>query len=232
MTITTLLLDIAGTVVRSGSFEDVFRRVYADVLGVAVPDEHIRTNTGRKKATLFAEVVRQFAPERAGEPDLPERMASAFDRGLIDHVRAHPPEVLSGVPEALERARGSGLTVGYVTGFAHAPAAALLEACGLEERAVLVGSDEVEHGRPAPDLIFEAMRRLGVPAAAAVAYAGDTPGDIRSGVAAGCARVFGLTCGAHSARELEEAAAGHDAVAIVESLEVAVDRLAGLGLRA
>ena len=89
---------------------------------------------------------------------------------------------------------------------------------------MLVGSNEIRRGRPAPDLIHEAMRRLSLGEPAAVAYAGDTPGDIASGVAAGCGHVYGLTCGAHDRGELEAAAQGTAAV-VVGSLREAVDDL-------
>ena len=221
--ITTFLLDISGTVVRSGGFEAVFHRVYREILDTGVSAEEVRTNTGRKKAQLFAEVVRTHAVDREGEPGLIERMTRAFDAFMLDAIEADPPPVLPGVPEALRTLADRGVTVGYVTGFARQPAQRLLDASGLAH-AVLVGSDEVEHGRPAPDLILEAMRRLHLTDPRAVAYAGDTPVDIGSGLAAGCGRVFGLACGAHAREELEAAARGTPAV-VVGSLLEAVGRL-------
>jgi len=221
--IETFLLDISGTVVRSGGFEAVFHRVYEEILGVRVPDEEVRTSTGRKKAHLFAEVIDRHAPQRADEAGLVEQMTGAFDAFMLEAIDDDPPPVLPGVREALSALQERGIGVGYVTGFAREPAQRLLEVSKLRYD-VLVGSDEVENGRPAPDLIFEAMRRLGIASAGAVAYAGDTPVDIHSGLAAGCAMVFGLTCGAHAREELEAAAWGQRAL-VVESLLEAVGRL-------
>lgn len=223
---TTFLLDISGTVVRSGGFEAVFHRVYREVLGVEVSPEAVRVGTGRKKAHLFASVVASHAPDRVGEPGLVRRMTEAFDAFMLEAIEASPPPVLEGVPEALEQLAARGVAVGYVTGFARAPAARLLALSGLEY-AVLVGSDEVEFGRPAPDLILEAMRRLHVADAQSVAYAGDTPVDIASGLAAGCAHVYGLACGAHGRTELEAAARGTPARVVEDLLEAVGDVLAG-----
>ena len=205
--IETFLLDISGTVVRSGGFEAVFHRVYREVLGVDVSAESVRVNTGRKKAELFAEMVAEHAPERACESGLIERMTSGFDRFMLEAIEADPPPVLEGVREAMKLLEHGGVTVGYVTGFARRPAERLLKVSELGY-AVLVGSDEVQRGRPAPDLILEAMRRLGQADPATVAYAGDTPVDVLSGLAAGCGRVYGLTCGAHDRAELDEVARG------------------------
>lgn len=221
--ITTFLLDISGTVVRSGGFEAVFHRVYREVLDIDVSAEEVRVNTGRKKAHLFAEVVRSHAPGREGEPGLIERMTEVFDAFMLEAIEANPPPVLEGVREAMRLLGERGVTVGYVTGFAREPAQRLLQVAGLDY-AVLVGSDEVASGRPAPDLILEAMRRLGLSDARQVAYAGDTPVDVGSGVAAGCGLVFALTCGAHSRAELEAAAKG-TAARIVGSLLEAVEGL-------
>ncbi len=216
----TFLLDISGTVVRSGGFEAVFHRVYRELLDVEVSAEEVRVNTGRKKAQLFAEVVGAHAPDRTGDGGLIERMVGAFDAFMFDEIEQSPPPVLDGVREAMEILASKNVTVGYVTGFARKPALRLLEASKLDH-AVLVGSDEVESGRPAPDLIHEAMRRLDLTDTSTIAYAGDTPVDILSGLAAECGNVYGLTCGAHERAELEVAASGTPA-RVVDSLLEAV----------
>lgn len=219
--IDTFLLDISGTVVRSGGFEAVFHRVYCELLNVEVSADEIRVNTGRKKAHLFAEVLEAHAPDRAQEPGLIDRMTDAFNAFMLQAIKQHPPPVLDGVREAMELLASKDITVGYVTGFARKPAERLLEVSDLDH-AVLVGSDEVESGRPAPDLIHEAMRRLDRTDPSAIAYAGDTPVDIQSGLAAKCGRVYGLTCGAHHRAELEHAAHGTPAE-VFESLLDAVN---------
>lgn len=222
--INTFLLDIAGTVVRSGGFEAVFHRVYDEVLGVDVSAESVRVNTGRKKAELFAQVVAEHARPRVGQTGLIERMTEAFDAFMLEAIEQRPPPVLDGVREAMEFLASKNITVGYVTGFARTPALRLLEVSKLGY-ATLVGSDEIQRGRPAPDLIHEATRRLSVDDPAAVAYAGDTPGDIASGLAASCGRVYGLTCGAHDRAELEAAAIGTPAMVVGSLLDAVHDLL-------
>ena len=64
-------------------------------------------------------------------------------------------------------------------------------------------SDEVERGRPYPDMIHALMGQLNVSDARRVAKVGDTPVDLQEGEQAGCGRVIGVTGGTHSRRELE-----------------------------
>ncbi len=66
-----------------------------------------------------------------------------------------------------------------------------------------VTSDEVERGRPHPDMLLKAMRDLGISDARAVAKVGDTPSDLEEGTAAGCGMVVGVTGGSHTAEQLK-----------------------------
>ena len=66
-----------------------------------------------------------------------------------------------------------------------------------------IASDEVERGRPYPQMIEKAMRILGVTNPKAVVNIGDTPSDLLSGRAAGVALNLGLTNGTHSRDQLD-----------------------------
>lgn len=63
-------------------------------------------------------------------------------------------------------------------------AVARLEAAGLPVPAALVTSDEIDHGKPAPDGFLLAARRLGADPAACVVLE-DAPAGVRAGKAAG-----------------------------------------------
>jgi len=67
-----------------------------------------------------------------------------------------------------------------------------------------VASDEVEYGRPYPDMIFKAMELTGVNDVKNVAKVGDTASDMQQGTAAKCAWVIGVTTGAYSKEDLEK----------------------------
>jgi beta-phosphoglucomutase-like phosphatase (HAD superfamily) len=69
----------------------------------------------------------------------------------------------------------------------------------------VVASDEVINGRPAPDLIYEGMRRLDISDPSHVGVAGDSPSDLEAGTAAGCRIVVGVGHGTHTLAQLAEA---------------------------
>jgi HAD superfamily hydrolase (TIGR01509 family) len=77
---------------------------------------------------------------------------------------------------------------------------------------VILGGDQAEKQKPAPDLLLLALERLGADAAAA-AYVGDSPFDMQAATAAGMFAV-GVTWGGIHGRE-----ALTDADVIVDSPE-------------
>jgi phosphonoacetaldehyde hydrolase len=96
-------------------------------------------------------------------------------------------DVIPGVPETIERCRERGLGIGSSTGYT----AEIMEvvmararAQGFSPDAMLCASDIAE-GRPAPWLIFENARRLGVYPMAAIAKVDDTVAGIEAGINAG-----------------------------------------------
>jgi phosphoglycolate phosphatase-like HAD superfamily hydrolase len=70
---------------------------------------------------------------------------------------------------------------------------------------VLVGTDEVPHGKPAPDSALLALKQLRVEAADTW-YVGDALSDVAMSLAAGM-RPLGVTTGACSEEQLLEAGA-------------------------
>ena len=90
-----------------------------------------------------------------------ERVGGYFDAHFMDHVGE--VRVMPGARELLARLRERGLPTAIVTNTPRAIAADVLSFKGLFELVdELVGADEVEHAKPAPDLVVEACRRLDV----------------------------------------------------------------------
>ena len=93
-----------------------------------------------------------------------------------------------GIETTLERLRGR-VELGVFTGASHSSALILLEAAGLADRfGVVVGGDEVEQQKPAPDGVLLACKSLRVNPASA-AYVGDSPSDLQAARSSG-ARAF------------------------------------------
>lgn len=110
-----------------------------------------------------------------------------------------------GVSETFEALHKLGLKVAVDTGFDRKITDALLQRLGWAERGLIdfsVTSDEVERGRPFPDMIFRAMAQFGIKDAASVIKIGDTGSDIQEGRAAGCGMLVAVTTGAFSVDQL------------------------------
>jgi beta-phosphoglucomutase-like phosphatase (HAD superfamily) len=104
--------------------------------------------------------------------------------GVVTRYRDRPAPVIAGAPEAVRRIAGRYPVA--VASSAHREVIdAALAALGLEDVLdTVVSSDEVEHGKPAPDVYLEAARRLGVSPSRCLVVE-DSLNGVRSGKAAG-----------------------------------------------
>ncbi len=79
---------------------------------------------------------------------------------VVDRYRREGPPIIEGAADAVRRIADDH-PVAVASSAHRAVIDAALEAIGLADRfAVVVSSDEVAHGKPAPDVYLEAARRL------------------------------------------------------------------------
>ncbi|WP_235680256.1 HAD family hydrolase [Paenibacillus albicereus] len=110
--------------------------------------------------------------------------------GLMQQKR--PALALPGVPELLAACRTAGLPAAVVTADETTSAVQHLSWLGLDGYfAEIIGTDQVDRGKPYGDMVELACRRLGVDPAR-VAVVGDTNGDMRMARAAGAGAAIGL----------------------------------------
>lgn len=99
--------------------------------------------------------------------------------GLIHRVQP-----IASVVELAQKIKGK-LPIGVATGGEHHVASRTLKAIGLDGFFdTLVTADDVEHGKPAPDIFLEAARRLNVEPTSCLVIE-DADNGIRAAVAAG-----------------------------------------------
>lgn len=193
-----VVFDIAGTTVRDiGFVERAFLSVAAEY-ELGLDSAWIKPRMGVNKLAVMREAL---ACGHARTSATAEELASAFEVAIDREVESGAAPALPGAAELIRELQAAGVRVAFTTGFSRKTALRVLEVAGLEGDAV-VASDEVAKGRPAPDLVFESMRRTGVGNAASVAVVGDTPSDLGCGTAAGAALVVGIGHGTHSLEEL------------------------------
>jgi HAD superfamily hydrolase (TIGR01509 family) len=155
-----------------------------------VREEYVRERGGRYDAEIQRAMMgmsstewSRYLHDVAGVPDEPDEINRAVVQRMLDRYRERLP-LIDGAVEAVER-----MAARYPLGLASSSNRELidtvLEVSGLARyfRAT-VSSEEVAHGKPAPDVYLEAARRLGV-APERCAAVEDSHGGIRSAKAAG-----------------------------------------------
>jgi beta-phosphoglucomutase-like phosphatase (HAD superfamily) len=171
-----VIFDCDGTLVDSEPLAgEAWRRAVAPY-GYAVTDADLEQCTGRPYAYTHA-----FVSERVALPEAGEfwEALSAELFALLDSRLVVFEDAVAAVAEL--RALGVGLAVA-----SSSPRSRLdrtLAQVGLEF-AITVAGDEVEHGKPAPDMFLAAAARLGVEPARCVVVEDSGPG-VAAGVAAG-----------------------------------------------
>jgi len=112
-----------------------------------------------------------------------------------------------GVEDALRKLRDAGFKLAIATNAPHVSAEDMLRAIGVEELFdAIVGADEVENQKPAPDMVLLASERSGCTPAEAV-FVGDMPMDMNAGRRASVKAVIAVRSGLVRAEEIEDLAA-------------------------
>jgi phosphonatase-like hydrolase len=189
-------LDMAGTTVRDDGVVDEAFTVALRSAGVDLDSPRfesarafVQATMGQSKSDVFAGLLQ---PEPAAAATL--AFARAYER-MVEAGRVAP---MPGALDAIDALRRRGVQVCLTTGFAPSTREAVIDSLGWSAHIDLALSPaDCGRGRPAPDMIFGAMERLGITAAAAVAVVGDTVSDLASGTAAGAGAVIGVLSGAH-----------------------------------
>ena len=98
-----------------------------------------------------------------------------------------PTEPFPGVVETLDALKSDGLVMAIVTSKISWGARGELERAGLIDYfSTVVGWDDCERPKPAPDPLLLAMERTGLDVPGQIAYVGDVPTDMQAARAAGC----------------------------------------------
>jgi phosphonoacetaldehyde hydrolase len=132
-----------------------------------------------------ASAWRQVHGRACAEQDI-DRLYADFLPRQLECIERYS-EVIPGVPEVIDECRRRGLKIGSSTGYTEEIVSVVMvqaERQGLAPDAMVCASDIAE-GRPAPWLIFENARRLGVYPMAAIAKVDDTAAGIEAGLNAG-----------------------------------------------
>jgi len=196
---TAVIFDLGGTIVDFGCLAPMaaLRGVFADH-GIDLSDDELRGPMGLGKLdhirALLAlpRTVEQWRERNGTAPD--DAVAHRLHEDFVPRQTAEAAARATTIPGfdvALEWCRENGAGVGVTTGYPRAVAVGILErlAPGFVPE-VSVCTDEVDRGRPAPDMLLAAMRALDVAGGPErVVAVGDTVPDVQAARTAGCRAV-------------------------------------------
>jgi len=207
MPIKLVVFDIAGTTVKDD--HNVSKAFQAALLKskYEVPLELINPLMGYEKNLAIRQILRLHEHNDAKiTTELVGTIHKEFVKQMIDHYRSAPGiEPLPNVEETFAKLHSQGVQVGINTGFSRDIADTIVHRLRWMEKGLIdhvIGSDEVELGRPYPYMIQKMMVDGGIERPAEVAKVGDTEVDVREGQNAGCRYVIGVTTGIFTREEL------------------------------
>jgi HAD superfamily hydrolase (TIGR01509 family) len=178
MPVRAVVLDLDGVVVDTEEVWDRERRAYVARHGGTWTDAATRAMQGMSSA----EWSRYLVEELGADGDPPE-VSKAVALMVVAEVRRELP-LLPGAVRAVD-ALAAGFTLGLASSANREVIDAVLDGAGITDRfAATVSSEEVERGKPAPDVYLEAARRIGVDPTACAAVE-DSSNGLRSAHAAG-----------------------------------------------
>jgi HAD superfamily hydrolase (TIGR01509 family) len=176
--IEAVVFDLDGVLIQSEEVWDEVRERYTRERGGRYDAEIQRAMMGMSSTEWS-----RFLHETAGISDAPEEINHAVVQLMLAAYREHLP-LVDGAVEAVQRL-AAAFPLAVASSSNRPLIDAVLDAAGLEAYfAATVSSEEVAHGKPAPDVYLEAARRLGAEATRCAAVE-DSHGGIRSAKAAG-----------------------------------------------
>jgi phosphonatase-like hydrolase len=225
MAIELVVFDFAGTTVKDNKdVHRILRKALAQH-GVQISIDDANVVMGIPKPVAIRELVeKRYRGTRPITSDWITEIHSLFVKEMIDFYKTDPSVgEKAGVYNTFKKLKQSKLKIVVDTGFDRQITDPLLERLGWKKENLIdasVTSDEVERGRPFPDLIFKAMELTNIKDVKNVAKVGDTASDMQEGNSAGCGWVIGITTGAFSKEALQKEKHTHLIENVQEVLEI------------
>lgn len=206
-----ILFDLDGTLVDTVEARiEAWLRTFSEV-GIPADREHV--------ARLIGADGKRLAHEVAGVAgrDITDERAEVIDRHAGDVYSAlnTNPQPLPGAQALLHALERSRLRWAIATSSRAQQVMKSVEALGLTRQPKIVDGSQVEHAKPAPDLLLQGAEKLGVPPHSCWCV-GDSTWDMAAAKAAPMTAV-GVPSGAVSSEDLVDA--GADAVASLGTIE-------------
>lgn len=201
-----VVFDMAGTTVNEQNI--VYKSLHKSInkFGIDVSLELVLSlGAGKEKYQAIKDILKYI---NITDTEKTDQIFEYFIEILDQEYLTAKVLPIEGVENVMENLKKDGVKVVLNTGYNSQVANALLEKLnwkkGIQYDA-LITADDVELGRPFPDMIFKAMQLFDIVDASKVIKAGDSAIDIEEGKNAKCGITIGVLSGAQTRLQLEEA---------------------------
>jgi phosphonatase-like hydrolase len=197
---------MAGTTVRD--FDNVHEAIQEALANhdIFVTRDEVNEVMGLPKPVAIEALLKNELSAEMITEGFIETIYQDFVSIMIDFYENDPMiQAKEGAEQLFRLLKTRGIKVAIDTGFSRLIADTIIKRLRWREKELIdysVTSDEVERGRPFPDMILKAMEYFDISDASEVAKVGDTISDMEEGKAAGCQLVIGVTSGAYTQEEL------------------------------
>lgn len=201
-----VVMDMAGTTINDfGLVQQAAIDAMKNKLNIEITLDQANKVMGIPKKIAFEQLC--SLNKTLVTSDIIDDLVVYFNRQLMEKYGTKGSiELMPYAAELFEAIKNSGAKIYLNTGFNREVAEVIVRNLSLEN--VIhgyIGSDEVEAGRPQPDMIRLAMKLAGVQYSHYVMKVGDTVSDLYEGFSAGCAWNIGVLTGANTYDELRTA---------------------------
>ena len=214
------VFDIAGTTIKDNSnvaaaFQQAFLQHGFDSVSLSEANEKM----GYPKPLAIRDILSLHVDDLDTITEtLVEDIHDVFVANMIEYYRQTPGIAPMVDAEAVfAKLQQMGIKVGLDTGFSRDITDVILERVGWKDSPLIdvtVASDEVERGRPFPDMIQRMMEMLKIEDTREIIKIGDTEVDVNEGHQTGCLMSIAVTTGAYTEEELRK----HHPTHIINSL--------------
>lgn len=213
-----IVFDLSGTTVEDDNAVAKSLHQAAIEYGLQLPLSEFEKTIGTNKIHLYQyHIARNKGQqiefedfERKSFPDLYEEATKIFGRYsviMLDYYKNNI-KAMPGAEDVFVWCRKNNIKVVTDTGFHRDINNAIMGGLKWLENGLVDLAVDVEStdgiGRPAPYMLFHAMKQLGVQSVHEVIKIGDTPADLLSGFNAGCIGNIGVLSGANSYETLSK----------------------------
>ncbi|KVV15528.1 phosphonatase-like hydrolase [Flavobacterium sp. TAB 87] len=216
-----VVFDMAGTTINEQNI--VYKSLHKSInkFGIAVSLEVVLSlGAGKEKFQAIEDILKHL---NSNDVEKAHLIFEYFKEILDQEYLTANVLPIEGVEKVLESLKKDGIKIVLNTGYSSHVAHTLLEKLNWKKDIqydALITADDVEFGRPYPDMIYKAMQLFAIEDASKVLKAGDSAIDIEEGKNAKCGVTIGVLSGAQTRKQLEEAKPDYilDSLALLYSI--------------